>query len=111
MKEEKSKSKKQGNIYDRIFKENARELEKITGKIIDDMPISYDIEKDGFYIQGIQKGRKEGREEGREEGEETGIEKTLLVIKCLQEGKTLAETAKITALTLEQVKKIKKQIS
>ncbi len=88
-----------------------RNLEKITGKIIDDMPISYDIEKDGFYIQGIQKGIKKGREEGREEGEQIGLERTLLAIRCLQEGKTSAETAKITTLTLEQVKKIKKQIS
>ena len=84
-----------------------RNLEKITGKIIDDMPITYDIEKDGFYIQGIQK----GREEGRIEEEQRSFERMLLAIKCLQEGKTLAETAEITEMTLAQVKMIKKQIN
>ncbi len=42
------------------------------------MNIHYDIEKDGLYLEGIEKGRVQGIEQGielgREEGREEGIE-------------------------------------
>ncbi len=43
-----------------------RKLESETKKEAENMPIHYDIETDGLYIEGLKKGREEGREEGRE---------------------------------------------
>jgi len=34
-----------------------RKFIKQTGKILDNMPITYDLEKDGLYLKGIAKGR------------------------------------------------------
>ena len=100
-----------------------RKLEDITEKIIEDMPITYDIEKDGLYKKGLLKGMEQGMEQGIEQGMEQGekqgekkgtvkgIEQTLLVIQCLKEGKTIKETAILTELTQKQVRIIKNKIS
>ncbi len=37
-----------------------RNLESFTTKIVQEMPITYDIEKDGLYLQGMEKGEKRG---------------------------------------------------
>jgi len=71
-----------------------RKLEVLTNKIVNDMPITYDIKTDGLYLQGI--------EQGREQGIEQGIE----AIRCLDRGKSYEETAETTGLTIEQVAEI-----
>ena len=100
-----------------------RKLEDITEKIIEDMPITYDIEKDGLYKkgllkgieqgieQGIERGMEQGEKQGEKKGTVKGIEQTLLVIQCLKEGKTIKETAILTELTQKQVRIIKNKIS
>ena len=88
-----------------------RNLESITEKIIDDMPITYDIEKDGLFKKGVLKGLEQGLEQGEKKGTIRGIEQTLLVIKCLKEGKTIKETAALTELTQKKVKEIKEELS
>jgi predicted transposase YdaD len=42
-----------------------RKIETITKTEVEAMTIHYDIETDGLYLEGIEKGREEGREEGR----------------------------------------------
>jgi len=88
-----------------------RKLEDITEKIIDDMPITYDIEKDDLYKRGFQVGLKIGLERAAKMNTEGRIEKPLLAIKYLRAGKTIKETAIFTGLSKKMVKKIKKTIS
>ena len=54
-----------------------RNFEKQTGKILDNMPITYDIEKDGLYLKGIAKGESKGETLGFKKGESSGFEKEL----------------------------------
>ena len=76
-----------------------RKIEELTIKITQEMPITYNIETDYLYQQGIEKGVKQGVEEGVEKGMEKGIEKgkhlkdTLLVEKFLLE--SILETQRI----------------
>lgn len=81
-----------------------RTIESLTIKIIEEMPITYDIEKDALY--------KRGHEQGKEAGIKQGFEKALLtvVINCLKQGKGYEETAILTGLTIAQVKEIVKNI-
>ncbi|MEM6963880.1 MAG: hypothetical protein AAF573_03875, partial [Bacteroidota bacterium] len=51
-----------------------RKLETVTTKILKDMPITYDIEKDGLYLQGMEKGEKKGEEKGMEKGKKKGVQ-------------------------------------
>ncbi len=88
-----------------------RNLEKITEKIIDDMPITYDVEKDGLYKKGLLKGIERGEKRGEKRGALKGFEQTLLAIKCLKVGKTIQETAILTELTQKKVREIKKEIT
>jgi len=71
-----------------------RKLETLTKKIVNDMPINYDIKTDGLYL--------EGHAQGHEQGIEQGIE----AIRCLNQGKSYEETAEITGLTIEKVAEI-----
>jgi len=70
------------------------------------MPITYDIEKDGFYKKGVLK----GIEQGIEQGSDQNHEQTLLAIKYLKEGKTIKETSMLTKLPQKKVKEIKEQL-
>ena len=54
-----------------------RNLEVETKKQVDDMPITYDITKDGLYNEGIEKGIEKGREENREKLE-------IVILKALK---------------------------
>jgi len=85
-----------GNIKDIIHQE------------LNNMAITYDIEQDSFYLQGIEKGIEKGREEGREEGE---FKKAVATAeKCLLEGISVELTAKLTDLPLAEVKKIAQRL-
>lgn len=51
-----------------------RKLEVPTKNEIATMPIHYDIETDGLYLEGLEKGIKKGIKKGVEKGVEQGIE-------------------------------------
>lgn len=52
-----------------------RKFETITQKQIEVMPIHYEIETDGLYLAGLEKGIEKGIEKGLEKGKEEGLEK------------------------------------
>jgi hypothetical protein len=54
-----------------------RKLEIVTKKEVEEMTIHYDIETDGLYLEGIEKGLEQGLEKGLEQGLEKGLEKGL----------------------------------
>ena len=77
-----------------------RNLVNQTQKKLRDMAITYDIEKDQFYIEGKKEGKKEGRKEGEKE----------MILKMLQAGKlSLEDIADISGLSLEELKKLNKR--
>ena len=43
------------------------------------MPITYDIETDYLYLQGIEKGKIEGKKEGKKEGKIEGKQKKAII--------------------------------
>jgi predicted transposase YdaD len=51
-----------------------RNMELIVINQMETMNIHYDIEKDGLYLEGIEKGIQKGLEQGIEKGREQGIE-------------------------------------
>ena len=69
-----------------------RKLDYQIAKIIQEMPITYDINSDSLYLQGIEK----------------GIEK--VVIRSLQLGMSVEQIHAITLLSLEEIKKIATQL-
>ena len=73
-----------------------RQLEGLTFKMIENMPIDYKIEDSLLF--------KKGEEKGMEKGEKKGKQKILTALKCLKEGKSHKETALVSGLTLEEVK-------
>ncbi|EAY28437.1 hypothetical protein [Microscilla marina] len=69
------------------------------------MALTYDIEKDVFYLKGVKRGKQEGIEEGIKKG------KTEMVLGLIKSGKlTLNEIAQLAQISLEQVKKNADQI-
>jgi len=67
-------------------------MELIVQTQVEAMTIHYDIETDGLYLQGIEKGIEEGIEKGIEKGIEEGIE------KGIEEGVAIKEREVILAL-------------
>jgi len=80
-----------------------RKLEVQTKQEILTMPIHYEIETDGLYLEGIEKGREEGIEKGIEKGREEGIEKgstqvlRKFIIRMLQMGELSKEKIALIA--------------
>ncbi|WP_027001854.1 hypothetical protein [Hugenholtzia roseola] len=74
--------------------------------------IGYDIEKDDFYLQGLQKGLQKGIEKGIEKGVEKGkLEaRRELAISCLKKGLSIEMTAELTKLSIEEVRKLSKEL-
>lgn len=74
-----------------------RNLDKQTKKIVQIMPITYDITKDSFYQEGLEKGL------------EQGLEKTKTLIRnMLKKGfdiKTIAELAEVTQKYVKDIRK------
>lgn len=68
------------------------------------MPITYDIETDGLYLQGIEKGREEGIEEGIEVGLVQGIKKIMQKFPHY----TDQYIADLFEISLELVQKVRK---
>lgn len=105
------------NLTQLILLSRLRKLEEITAKIIQEMPITYDIQQDSLYKQGIEtgiaKGIEQGLEKGIEQGFEQGTENTTrkVAIRCFHQKMSVEETALLTGLTPEQVKKIWEEIT
>ena len=83
---------------------NLRDLQPITIKYTEAMPITYNIEKDVRYQQGVEKGLEKGIEKGAEK----------MIISLLQSGllsdKQIAEVADTSLKSIQRIKKqIKKQ--
>ncbi|MGB0929888.1 MAG: hypothetical protein ACPGVB_03880 [Chitinophagales bacterium] len=87
-----------------IILSRLRTIESLTIKIIEDMPITYDIKKDALYNRGLETGVKLG--------EEKGMQKALITvaISCFKQGKGYEEIAITTGLTISQVKEIEKKM-
>lgn len=77
-----------------------RNFGELTTKIINSMPITYNIEKDGLYQKGVQQGIEQGLEQGLEKGQIQGI------IICYNYGMkpiTIAEKFKISIKKVQQI--------
>ncbi len=82
-----------------IILSRLRNLEEETIKIIEDMPVTYDIQKDGLYKRGLALGIEKGLEKGME----------LVVIRGLENGMSYEQVQLITQLTIEQIKEIEQK--
>ncbi|WP_027002855.1 hypothetical protein [Hugenholtzia roseola] len=84
-------------------------LPKIIQNQLGDMgTIGYDIEKDDLYLQGLQKGELRGLEKGLEKGKLEARRE--LAISCLQDGLSVEKTAKLTKLSIEEVRKLSEEL-
>ena len=88
-----------------------KRLNERIGKLLEegDMPITIDLEKDPYYLRGIEKGKIEGRIEGIKEGIEKGIEEGIreAIIKIHRQLSLSAEEiAKIMEMPEEKIKEI-----
>ncbi len=75
-----------------IILSRLRKLELLTTKIIRTMPITYDIQQDGLYKQGIEQGIEQGIKE--------------VAIRCLKEGMTYKAISTVTGLSIEQIERL-----
>ncbi len=96
-----------------IMLSRLRKIEAITNKIIEEMSLLVDIEKDTFYIKGIEKGIEKGKLEGKLEGIEEGSQiaqrKMIanLISKLGLDDKSIAE---LTEVPLKVIRSIRKEI-
>jgi predicted transposase YdaD len=81
---------------------------EITKEVLSEMALRYDIEKDAFYREGLEKGIEKGLEKGLTQGMEK--EKRATVEACLLDGLSLEATARITRLPLETVRTIASEL-
>jgi predicted transposase/invertase (TIGR01784 family) len=88
-----------------------RNLEKIISQKLTTMPILYDVENDGLFLQGLEKGLKKGREEGRKEGREETRRETIneFALKMFRAGLSIEVISKTVELTVKEVKAIIKK--
>ena len=88
---------------------NLRNLQELTIKITEAMSITYNIEKDIRYQQGIERGIERGIEKGFEKGSEQ--EKTGFVQRLLLETEfTMDKIASLAKVSVAFVKKVKKEL-
>lgn len=73
------------------------------------MPIHFEVEKDAFYLEGLEKGEKRGLEKGLEKGIEQHRYES--VVKMLQLGElTREKIALIAGVTVEYVKRVENEL-
>jgi len=89
-----------------IILSRLRKLEKETIKILDAMPIEYDIEKDYLYQQGETIGLEKGESIGLVKGESIGIEKAGQIIDLYKKGNSATQISKFTGISLIAIEKI-----
>lgn len=75
-----------------------RKLEDITIKILDDMPITYDIETDALYLRGIEKGA------AKKEQEDKYLFVKDLLLETVFDSSKIARLARVTIGFVEKVK-------
>ncbi len=86
-----------------------RKLDSITKAEIKAMPIHFEVEKDAFYLEGLEKGEKRGLEKGLEKGIEQHRYES--VVKMLQLGElTREKIALIAGVTVEYVKRVENEL-
>ena len=93
-----------------------RNLEVETKKTVEQMPITYDITKDGLFLEGKKEGKREGKKEGKREGKKEGIKEGVLkerkrrnleVAKNLKRaGVEIKIISESTGLSLAEIKKL-----
>ena len=83
-----------------------RKIEELTIKIVEEMPVHYDITTDALYKRGTEKGREKGREEGIEKGIEAKnyISVTSLLLDTDFDDERIARLVKVTPAFVQQVK-------
>jgi predicted transposase YdaD len=90
-----------------------RKIEAITNKIIEEMSLLVDIEKDTFYIKGIEKGIEKGKLEGKLEGIEEGsqLAQRKMIINLISKlGLDDRSIAELTEVPLKVIRKIRKEM-
>lgn len=117
---------KQPNELSRYLKQliilaRLRKFEDTATKIVNTMPITYDIETDYLYLQGKKKGEaagvlkgiEQGIEQGKEKGEERGkLKSNILAIKNMLEKKfEVPLIAEVLSLEKKLVLQIQKELS
>ena len=91
-----------------------RKLDDLTVKILEDMPLTIDIEKDILYKKGIEKGIDIGVEKGIDIGVEKGIDIgvgkgiQMGVIALEKDGFSIEKIASVFEISIEKVKTILK---
>ncbi len=84
-----------------------RNFHSIVEQKLNNMPISYNVEKDSLYLRGVEKGVNLGIEQGIDLGMKKGISKSVWnLFKAGQSIKFIAETLE---LSTQQVKKYIKE--
>lgn len=86
-----------------------RNLEKTVTKILEDMPITFeiDVENDYLYKRGIQKGKEELREEvKREKEEEIRKKEVQTIVGFYKVGNDIKTIAKVLNITQKRVKQV-----
>ncbi len=81
-----------------------RKIENLTIKIVEDMPITYDIHTDSLYIKGTEDGAVKGIEKGIKKGIEK--EKIDVIHNARLEGMSIEIIARIVKLLPERVRQI-----
>ncbi len=99
-----SKAELSRRLNQLIILSRIRNFEKLSAKIIEDMPISYDIEKDALYQRGEARGEAKGEARGEARGE--AKEKIAVAHRCYANGLSVEMAANISGLPLEEVEKI-----
>lgn len=62
----------------------------------------------GYFENGLKKGKQEGLQEGLEKGREEGFNEAIILM--LKNGKSVEETAKDMGMTVEKIKEIESQL-
>lgn len=84
-----------------------RNLDKVTKKIFNTMPVYYDITKDSFYLEGLEKGLEKGLEEGLQKEND----RIKISIKNMdKKGFDVKTMAEILGITQKRVKAILKEV-
>ncbi len=91
-----------------IILSRLRKFDNTAIKIINTMPITYDVETDYLYLQGKQKGESEGIEQGIERGK---LKKSILAIRnMLQKDFELSLIAEILSVEKEFITQIQEEL-
>jgi hypothetical protein len=91
-------------IQQLIMLSRLRNLEVETKKEVEHMPITYDIKKDGLFLEGMKIGEKLGEKQGEKRG-------VLLVAeRLLKKGMPIQEVSEICSVPKEELEEILKNI-